>query len=87
MVWRGARNAAFERVSVFHVHAKGGIVIRHRQLEGDNKHVKLHYGIHLNKIGMDIFLSGLQDGIERALFVLVCESRCLCSGSHLTFGA
>lgn len=28
--------------------------------------------MHLNEIGLDILLSGLQDGIEQALFLLCC---------------
>lgn len=44
--------------------------MRHRQLEGDNHHLLQLDGIHMNEIGLDIFLSGLQDGVEQALLLL-----------------
>ncbi|KAG8442193.1 hypothetical protein GDO86_004498 [Hymenochirus boettgeri] len=78
VVWQGARDpAAIERarrvvntrISRF-VRSLGGVVIRHRQLEGDNRSLMRPDGIHLNEIGLDIFLSGLQDGIDQALFLL-----------------
>ncbi|KAM4021087.1 uncharacterized protein ACNLHF_001246 [Anomaloglossus baeobatrachus] len=78
VVWRGARDwAGMERtrrtinhcISRF-VHFKGGVIVRHRQLEGTNARLMRPDGVHLNDIGLDIFLSGLQDGIEEALFVL-----------------
>lgn len=77
-IWRGARNpASIERARRLlnmrvsrHVRMNGGVVIRHRQLEGDNRELLLDDGIHLNPIGLDIMLSGLQDAIERALFML-----------------
>ncbi|XP_069812354.1 serine/arginine repetitive matrix protein 1-like isoform X2 [Dendropsophus ebraccatus] len=84
VVWNGARNpGAIERarrilntrISRF-VRTRGGIAIRHRQLEGDNRRLMLQDGVHLNDIGLDIFLSGLQDAIERALFTLVSGGRC-----------
>ncbi|KAM3936660.1 uncharacterized protein RB166_016958 [Leptodactylus fuscus] len=57
------------RMSRF-VRSRGGVVIRHRQLDGDNSRLLRPDGVHLNDIGQDIFLSGLQDGIEQALFLL-----------------
>ncbi|XP_056397708.1 uncharacterized protein LOC130293230 [Hyla sarda] len=76
--WQGARNAeAIERsrrlvnsrMARF-VRQKGGVVVRHRELEGDNRRFMISDGVHLNDIGLDIFLSGLQDGLEQALFLL-----------------
>lgn len=78
VTWQGARDSAAlervrrtvnSRVSRF-VRARAGVVIRHRQLEGDNRRLMIADGVHLNNIGLDIFLSGLQDGIEQALFLL-----------------
>ncbi|KAM4032282.1 uncharacterized protein ACNLHF_019593 isoform 2-T2 [Anomaloglossus baeobatrachus] len=78
VVWQGARDAeAIERsrrtincrLSRF-VRSKSGVVIRHRQLEGDNRRLMGTDGVHLNEIGLDIFLSGLQDGVEQALLLL-----------------
>lgn len=45
----------------------GGIVVRHRDLEGDNRDLLCSDGVHLNDIGMDIFNLGLQRGVEQAL--------------------
>ncbi|XP_069812924.1 uncharacterized protein [Dendropsophus ebraccatus] len=76
--WQGARDAAAmerarrtvnARTSRF-VRSKGGVVVRHRQLEGDNRRLMISDGTHLNDIGLDIFLSGLQDGVEQALYIL-----------------
>ncbi|KAM4031880.1 uncharacterized protein ACNLHF_019256 [Anomaloglossus baeobatrachus] len=78
VAWQGARDAAVversrrtlnARMSRF-VHFKGGVVVRHRQLEGDNSSLMLPDGVHLSDIGLDIFLSGLQDGIEQSLLVM-----------------
>ncbi|XP_071969433.1 uncharacterized protein [Engystomops pustulosus] len=78
-IWEGARDGdGIERsrrllntkVSRF-VRERGGVVVRHRELEGDNRGLLLPDGVHLTDIGMDIFLSGLQDGIERAMSLLV----------------
>ncbi|KAM3936778.1 uncharacterized protein RB166_000586, partial [Leptodactylus fuscus] len=78
VTWQGARDAAAvekarrsvnARLARF-VRAKGGVVVRHRQLEGDNRRLMRPDGVHLNEIGLDIFLSGLQDGVEQALFLL-----------------
>ncbi|KAM3920263.1 uncharacterized protein RB166_014651 [Leptodactylus fuscus] len=76
--WQGSRDAASAercrrsvnaRMARF-VRSRGGVVIRHHQLEGDNSRLLRPDGVHLNDIGLNIFLSGLQDGIERALFLL-----------------
>ncbi|KAM4048700.1 uncharacterized protein ACNLHF_008077 [Anomaloglossus baeobatrachus] len=78
VVWRRAQGAAAlersrrtlnSRISRF-VRFKAGIVVRHRQLEGDNSPLMITDGVHLNEIGLDIFLSGLQDGIEQALCLM-----------------
>lgn len=82
-IWKGARNpASIERARRLlnmrvsrHVRLNGGVVIRHRQLEGDNKELMSDDGIHLNEIGLDILLSGFQDAIERALFRLLSMGR------------
>ncbi|KAM3933227.1 uncharacterized protein RB166_001093 [Leptodactylus fuscus] len=63
------RRSVNARMSRF-VRSRGGVVIRHRQLEGDNSRLLRPDGVHLNDIGQDIFLSGLQDGVEQALFLL-----------------
>ncbi|KAM4019046.1 uncharacterized protein ACNLHF_028401 isoform 5-T5 [Anomaloglossus baeobatrachus] len=77
--WHGARNTqAMEkvrkllnrRISEF-VTSRQGVVVKHRQLEGDNHAFLLDNGVHLNDLGMDIFLSGLQDGIGKALSMLL----------------
>ncbi|XP_075704640.1 uncharacterized protein LOC142710253 isoform X2 [Rhinoderma darwinii] len=77
VIWRGARNAAAVersrrllniRVSRL-VRSRGGVVVRHRRLEGDNQSL-LSDGVHLNDSGLDIFLAGLQEGVQRALFLL-----------------
>ncbi|XP_044158605.1 uncharacterized protein LOC122944427 isoform X3 [Bufo gargarizans] len=78
VVWHGARDGeAMERcrrtlnarMSRF-VRSKGGVVVRHWQLEGDNSSLMRPDGVHLTEIGLDIFLSGLQDGIEQAFSLL-----------------
>ncbi|XP_069801958.1 uncharacterized protein [Dendropsophus ebraccatus] len=78
VVWQYARDPlAIERsrqtlnarMSRF-VRSRSGVVVRHRQLEGDNRGLMSSDGVHLSEIGHDIFLSGLQDGIEQALFLL-----------------
>ncbi|KAM3912126.1 uncharacterized protein RB166_014636 [Leptodactylus fuscus] len=76
--WRGARDlTAIERarrvlnirVSKF-VKSLGGVTVRHLELEGENEKLLLKDGVHLNAIGTDIFLSGIRDGLERALVLL-----------------
>lgn len=78
VTWQGARDAgAMERVrrtfnsrmSRF-IRSRAGEVVRHRQLKGDNRGLMRPDGVHLNNIGLDIFLSGIQDGIEQAMFLL-----------------
>ncbi|CAN2390768.1 hypothetical protein PRIEUP_LOCUS805, partial [Pristimantis euphronides] len=72
--WRGARDMkALERtrrllnirVARF-VRSLRGFGLRHEGLEGDNRNLLLRDGVHLNPIGMEIFLSDLQDGVQRA---------------------
>ncbi|KAM4020115.1 uncharacterized protein ACNLHF_000667 isoform 2-T2 [Anomaloglossus baeobatrachus] len=63
---RKTLNTRMARYVRFH----SGVVIRHRQLEGDNRHLIMQDGVHLTDAGLDIFLSGLQEGIEQALSLL-----------------
>lgn len=51
----------------------------HRKLEGDSSRLMWQDGVHLNEIRLDIFLSGLQDGKEQAMF-LFCGGRILVKG-------
>ncbi|KAM4021794.1 uncharacterized protein ACNLHF_027113 [Anomaloglossus baeobatrachus] len=78
VTWQGARDAkAIEQacrtinfwLSRF-VRSKSGVVVCHMQLEGDNRQLMGPDGIHLNEIGLDIFISGVQDGVEQALMLL-----------------
>lgn len=71
-VWQGARDAIViersrralnTRVSRL-IRAWSGEVVRHMQLEGDNRALTRRDGVQLSDIGLDIFLSGLQDGVE-----------------------
>ncbi|XP_066438243.1 serine/arginine repetitive matrix protein 4-like [Eleutherodactylus coqui] len=73
--WRGARNVeAIEKVrklvnmkmSQF-VQSIGGVAVRHWELEGKERGSLREDGVHLNDLGLDTFLSGLQDGVEAAL--------------------
>lgn len=57
------------RLSHF-VRSRSGVVLHHCQLQGDNSCLMRPDGVHLNDIGLDIFLSGLKDGVEQALFLL-----------------
>lgn len=50
--------------------ARSGVVIRHTLLEGDNSVLMYPDGVHLNDIGTDIFIAGLQEGIEQDLALL-----------------
>ncbi|KAM3917711.1 uncharacterized protein RB166_016656 [Leptodactylus fuscus] len=76
--WRGARDyKAMEKVRktvnaqlARFVRSKGGVVVRHRELEGDNSQLMKSDGVNLNDAGMEIFLSGLQEGIVEALSLL-----------------
>ncbi|XP_040296129.1 nuclear factor 7, brain-like isoform X3 [Bufo bufo] len=80
--WNGARNQpSVERARrqlnmrvSRHVRSNGGVVIRHRQLEGDNRELMLEDGVLLNDNGLDIFLSGLQNAVEQALVLLLGQS-------------
>ncbi|XP_066450911.1 uncharacterized protein [Eleutherodactylus coqui] len=81
-IWREARdNEAIERVRRTvnfriskHVQALGGIAIRHWELERRERGMMRGDGVHLSEIGLDIFLSRLQDGVESAL-LLACGGR------------
>ncbi|XP_073517775.1 uncharacterized protein [Phyllobates terribilis] len=76
VAWQGARDVAAVERSVRTLNArlsrfirfKAGVVMRHHQLEGDNSSLMLPDGVHLTEIGLDIFLSGLQDSIEQAFY-------------------
>lgn len=48
----------------------GRVVVCHRELEGDDSSSLEEDGVHLSPIGFDILPLGLQDGIERALFLM-----------------
>lgn len=50
------------RMSRF-IRSRAGVVVCYRQLEGDNKRLMREHGVHLNEIGLVIFLSGNQDGV------------------------
>lgn len=52
------------------IRSRAGVVVRHHQLEGDNQRLMRTDCVHLNEDGLNIFLSGLQDGVEQALFLL-----------------
>ncbi|XP_071993342.1 uncharacterized protein [Engystomops pustulosus] len=73
--WRGARDyVAIERARKSlniriskHVATLGGVSFRHKDLEGDNRHLLIGDGVHLNPIGTDIFLLGLQELAEKAI--------------------
>lgn len=41
------------------VRSRSGVVVWHRQLEGDNCRLMRPDGVHLTDIGLDIFLLGL----------------------------
>lgn len=79
VVWQGARDGeAVERARrninarmARFVRSRDWVVIRHRQLEGDNRQFMMPDGVHLEGNGLEIFLSGLRTGIEQALFLLV----------------
>ncbi|XP_066436079.1 uncharacterized protein [Eleutherodactylus coqui] len=76
-LWRGARSEKGlnrarvklnKEVSRF-VGGKGGIAVRHIDLEKGTGNYWRSDGVHLNDIGMDLWMEGLQEGIERALAV------------------
>lgn len=78
VVWQGARDGEAvdrarrninARMARF-VRLRGGVVVRHRDLEGDNRLLMEDDGVHLNGRGLDFFLAGLLRGIEQALFLL-----------------
>ncbi|XP_044157235.1 uncharacterized protein LOC122943508 [Bufo gargarizans] len=78
VTWQGARDSgSIERARRSinarisrSVRSRGGVVIRRYQLEGDDQRLMRPGGVHLNDIRLDIFLSGLQDGVKQALFLL-----------------
>lgn len=78
VVWQGARDSdAVERARrninarmARFVRSRGGVVVRHRQLEGDNRPFMMTDGVHLNEDGLEIFLANLRNGVEQALFLL-----------------
>lgn len=65
----GVRHNINARMACF-VRSREGVVIRHRQLEFDNRHLMRTDCTHLNENGLNIFLLGLQTGKEQALFLL-----------------
>lgn len=62
------------------VRHKGGVVVRPRQLEEDNRRLMRPVGVPLINIGLYIFLSSLQDRIEQALLLLDGGQRAVCRG-------
>ncbi|XP_066462228.1 serine/arginine repetitive matrix protein 1-like isoform X2 [Eleutherodactylus coqui] len=74
-VWRGERNPGGIERARKGANLKmsqlmpviGGVAVRHWELEGQNAHLLKEDGENLNEVGLDIFLSGLQDGLEAAL--------------------
>lgn len=78
LVWHGAqdftavkwaRGTVNSWISRF-VRAHSGIGIRHTLLEGVNSGLMSPDGVHLNDIGTDIYIAGLQEGIQQALALL-----------------
>ncbi|XP_069585212.1 uncharacterized protein [Ranitomeya imitator] len=78
LVWRGARElnamersrrTLNQRISRF-VRFKNGVVVRHHRLEGDNSGFLLPDGVHLNEVGLDIFLNGVREGVVQAMHSL-----------------
>lgn len=78
VIWQGARDAeAVERARrtvnsrmARFIRSRSGVVVRHRLLEGDNRRYMRRDGVHLNEVGLDIFLDGIRDGVEQAVFLL-----------------
>lgn len=76
VVWQGAKDiGAVERARrtvnarmARFVQNRAGEVVCHRQLEGDNFCLMRPDRVHLTDIGLDTFLSGIQDEVEQALF-------------------
>ncbi|XP_069583570.1 uncharacterized protein [Ranitomeya imitator] len=75
LVWRGARElnamersrrTLNQRISRF-IRFKNGVVVRHHRLEGDNSGFLLPDGVHLNEVGLDIFLNGIREGVVQAM--------------------
>lgn len=77
LAWRKARSvpgmnrarAKLNRSVSRFVAANGGVVVRHRDLEVPDPALLRGDGVHLNDIGLDLWILGIQDGIERALRV------------------
>lgn len=70
VTWQGARDAgAIERarrtlnmrMSCF-IQSLSGVVVRHLRL------LRRTDGVHLNEDGLNVFLDGLQDGVQQALY-------------------
>lgn len=47
----------------------GGLVIRHLDLETDTWQFLRGDGVHLNAVGTDLWLLGLEDGLQQAFRV------------------
>lgn len=79
VTWQGARDVVVverdrrtlnTRMSRF-VCSRAGVVMSCGEVaDGDNRRLMHVDGVHLNKIGLDILLSGLQDRVKQALFLL-----------------
>lgn len=74
-VWRHARSpsglnkarAKLNRSIGRFIARNGGIAVRHKDLEIVDDSLLWSDGEHLNFIGLDIWMLGIQEGIERAL--------------------
>lgn len=51
------------------VMCNGGFVVRHHDLKVDTWRYLQSYGVHLNAIGTDLWILGIQDGIQKALYL------------------
>ena len=75
--WEGvnrARRKINRDVAKF-VIRNGGLVVRHPELEVDTWRYQLRDGVHLTDVGIDMWVLGLQEGIQRALRVWRCAQR------------
>lgn len=69
-----ARREINREVSKFMV-KNGGSAIRHLELEFETWRYLRRDGVHLNDVGIDLWALGLQDGIQRAIWVWRCTKR------------
>lgn len=69
-----ARREINREVSKFMV-KNGGLAIRHLELEFETWRYLRRDGVHLNDVGIDLWALGLQDGIQRAIWVWRCTQK------------